>query len=88
MSDLRLDHIECADALTYLRGLPDACAAAVITDPPYGIDVDDAQGRPPGMTPRIIAAARTPRRGVRPGGRWLALVTCLTREQKFVKLRE
>lgn len=41
MSELRLDTIECADALTYLRGLPDACAAAVITDPPYGIDVDE-----------------------------------------------
>ena len=41
MSALELDTIVCADALTYLRGLPDACAAAVITDPPYGIGVDE-----------------------------------------------
>ena len=35
MSDLRLDHIECADALTYLRSLPDESVNCCITSPPY-----------------------------------------------------
>lgn len=56
MSDLRLDHIECADALTYLRTLPDGCAAAVITDPPYGIGVDEWDAPIP--IPEFVAECR------------------------------
>jgi hypothetical protein len=35
VNDLRLDHIEHADALTYLRTLPDRCVNCVVTSPPY-----------------------------------------------------
>jgi len=31
-----LDTVHCADALDFLRALPDGCADAVVTDPPYG----------------------------------------------------
>jgi DNA modification methylase len=33
--ELQLDHIEHADALTYLRTLPDGCVNCVVTSPPY-----------------------------------------------------
>lgn len=35
MTDLRLDHIEHADALTYLRTLPDESVNLIVTSPPY-----------------------------------------------------
>jgi DNA modification methylase len=35
--------VECADALAFLRSLPDASVAAVITDPPYG--TNDGKGK-------------------------------------------
>jgi DNA modification methylase len=35
MNGLNLDTIECADVMTYLRGLPDACVNLVCTSPPY-----------------------------------------------------
>lgn len=41
-----LDTIVCADALEFLRSLPDASVDAVITDPPYA-EVDREYGRMP-----------------------------------------
>jgi DNA modification methylase len=35
VNDLRLDHIEHADAISYLRTLPDGCVNCVVTSPPY-----------------------------------------------------
>lgn len=32
---MKLDTIECANALDYLHSLPDGCADAIISDPPY-----------------------------------------------------
>ncbi len=32
-----INTVQCADALDLLRSLPDGCADAVITDPPYGL---------------------------------------------------
>lgn len=32
---MNLDTIDCADALTYLRGLPDECVNCIVTSPPY-----------------------------------------------------
>jgi site-specific DNA-methyltransferase (adenine-specific) len=31
-----IDSVTCADAIAFLAALPDACADAVVTDPPYG----------------------------------------------------
>ena len=33
--ELKLDHIECADALTFLRSLPDECVNLCVSSPPY-----------------------------------------------------
>lgn len=33
-----LDTVQCCDAVEFLRGLPDGCCDAVVTDPPYGCD--------------------------------------------------
>ena len=39
MSDaLPLGKVVCGDALEFLHGLPDGCAKAILTDPPYGVD--------------------------------------------------
>jgi DNA modification methylase len=35
VNDLHLDHIEHADAISYLRTLPDGCVNCVVTSPPY-----------------------------------------------------
>jgi DNA modification methylase len=35
VNNLRLDHIEHADAISYLRTLPDGCVNCVVTSPPY-----------------------------------------------------
>lgn len=39
MNGLReyIDRVICGDALEVLRGMPDGCVDAVVTDPPYGI---------------------------------------------------
>lgn len=37
---MNLDEIVVSDALAYMRGLPDASVDAVISDPPYGMQLD------------------------------------------------
>ena len=39
--------VVCADALDFLRGLPDKCVDWVITDPPYGMNIGDVLTEPP-----------------------------------------
>lgn len=50
---LALDTVVCADALTFLRGLPDASVDAVITDPPYGIGYESSWTTRNDGSPRI-----------------------------------
>lgn len=40
-----LDKIICGDCLEVMRGMPDGCVDAVITDPPYGIGFTYESGR-------------------------------------------
>lgn len=41
-----LDRIICGDCLDVMRGLPDGCVDAVVTDPPYGINTkSDGTGK-------------------------------------------
>lgn len=40
---LPLDTIHCGDALEFLPTLPDGCAHAVVTDPPYSINTKSAR---------------------------------------------
>ena len=35
MTELKIDHIEHADVMDYLRALPDSCVNLVVTSPPY-----------------------------------------------------
>jgi site-specific DNA-methyltransferase (adenine-specific) len=38
---MELDTVVCMEALDFLRGLPDGSVDCVVTDPPYGINLDD-----------------------------------------------
>ena len=45
---LPLDTIHCGDCIEFMKALPDGCVDAVVTDPPYGINLDTnykARGR-------------------------------------------
>lgn len=61
-------NIYCADALDFLRGLPDASVDAVITDPPYGIGKAEWDGSIPlhwveearRVSPRLIVMTGNP----------------------------
>ena len=39
--------VHVCDCLEFMRGLPDGCVDAVVTDPPYGVGLKYAEGTPP-----------------------------------------
>jgi DNA modification methylase len=45
----RFGQLDNTDALDGMRGLPDDCIAALITDPPYGVDMAEWDGEVPGV---------------------------------------
>lgn len=47
MSGVSVIDLRLGDCLDIMRGLPDGCIDAVITDPPYGVDADTWEGISP-----------------------------------------
>jgi hypothetical protein len=94
VNDLRLDHIEHADAISYLRTLPDGCVNCVVTSPPYfglrnyGVDGQIGLEPTPGeYVAALVEVFREVRRVLRDDGVvWLNLASSYAGGQ--VMLRE
>lgn len=59
-----INKVTCGDCLELMRGLPDKCVDAVITDPPYGVGFDYAthEDKREGYVPWILACLAEMRR--------------------------
>lgn len=91
MTNLPIDTIQHADALTFLRGLPDGCVQTIVTSPPYfglrdyGVDGQiGLEQTPQEYVAALVAVFREARRVLRDDGTlWLNLGDSYAQDKKW-----